>query len=433
MKKMFKKMVWSLTLILALGMAIIPAFAAPVTIQYAFWGNPTAIGVEKDIIDEFEKTHPNIKVTPVAIAYNDYHQKILTLMAGGQAPDVMRIDSYFFSDFMRSKALKDITKFIKRDKVNLDAYYPSGLIDSMYKGRYYGLPWGTAPIFMVLNNKMFQDAGLAMPSFDWTWDEFVKYCKALSKDQGAGRQYGFGDGFGAGGGSFSSILPFVWINGGDLFDKSRTKFTLDQPASTKQIQAVADLIKQGVFAEPSQLTSAEVVNRWQVNNKIAMRLGSALELLSLQQFDNFAFSIYPFPSKGKYTKTTIVKSNTVGISSSSKNVDAAWEFLKFLRAPGQSGETLYMKAKRVPPSVDDPELWKLYADPNKYPKNIAESAKAIAGVKHSHTLPLRPGWMEVQGALVPEFQKVFSGQITAQAAMKGIAPRIKEILNRTAK
>ncbi len=429
---MLKKLGWSLTLLLVLGIVVIPTFAAPVTIRYAFWGNPVSIGVEKDIIDEFERTHPSIKVTPVAIAYGDYHQKLLTMLAGGQAPDVMRLDSYFFADFMHSKALMDITKLIKRDKINMAAYYQNGLPDSMYKGHYYGLPWGTAPLFMILNNKMFKDAGLAMPSLDWTWDEFVKDCKALSKGEGANRQYGFGAGFGYASGDFVSILPFVWMAGGDLFNKSRTQFTLDQPVSIKQIQAVADLVKQGLFAEPSQLTSAEVVNRWQVNNKIAMRGGSAAELLSLQQFEGFAFSIYPFPSNGKFTKTTIVKSNTVGISPTSKNVEAAWEFLKFLRAPGQPGETLYMKAQRVPPSINDPELWKLYADPNKYPKNVAESAQIIASDKHSHPLPLRSGWLEISGALVPEFQRIFSGQISAQAAMKDIAPKIKEILTRTA-
>ncbi len=428
---MLKKIVWSLALIVVLCLAIIPAFAAPVTIQYAFWGNPTSIGVEKDIIDEFEKAHPNIKVNPVAIAWGDYHQKLLTLMAGGQAPDVMRIGDYYFADFMRSNALMDITKLIKRDKVNLAAYYQSGMPDSMYKSRYYGLPWGTAPMFMILNNKMFKDAGLAMPSYDWTWNDFVKDCKAISKGEGANRQYGFGSGFGSAAGDFYAILPFVWLNGGDLFDKSLKRFTLDQPVSTKKIQEIADLIKQGIFVEPSQLTSVEVINRWQVNNKVAMRIGSANELLSLQQFDDFAFSIYPFPGSGKYSKTTIIKSNTVGLSRTTKNTEAAWEFLKFLRAPGQPGETLYMKAKRVPPSIDDAELWKLYADPNKYPKNVSESVKTISSAKYSHPLPLRTGWLEVQGLLIPELQKVFSGQISAQAAMKGAAPKIKEILTRT--
>ena len=91
-----------------------------------------------------------------------------------------------------------------------------------------------------------------------------------------------------------------------------------------------------------------------------------------------------------------------------------------------------MKAQRVPPSIDDPKLWQLYVDPDKYPKNVAQSAQTIASAKYSHPLPLRAGWLEVQGALIPELQKVFSGQITAQAAMKGIAPKIKEILTRTA-
>ncbi len=428
---MLKKLGWSLALLLVVALAVIPAFAAPVTIQYAFWGNPTLIGVEKDIIDEFEKAHPNIKVNPVAIAWGDYHPKLLTLFAGGQAPDVLRIGDYFFADFIRSNALMDITKFIKRDKINVAAYYQSGMPDSVYKGRYYGLPWGTAPMFMILNNKMFKDAGLALPSFDWTWNDFINDCRALTKGEGPNRQYGFGSGFGSAD-DFYAILPFVWLNGGDLFDKSRTRFALDQPASVKQIQAVADLIKQGLFIEPSQLSTQEAIDRWQVNNRIAMRIGSAAGILTLQQFDGFAFSIYPFPGNGRFTRNTIIKSNTVGLSRTTKNPEAAWEFLKFLRGPGQPGETLYMKSKRVPPSIDDPKLWQLYVDPDKYPKNVAQSAQTIASAKYSHPLPLRAGWLEVQGALIPELQKVFSGQITAQAAMKGIAPKIKEILTRTA-
>jgi multiple sugar transport system substrate-binding protein len=112
-----------------------------VEIQYAFWGNPTAIGVEKDISRSLKKP------IPIAVGYTDYHQKILTLIAGRQAPDVMRIDSYFFADFMASNAFKDIGKLIKRDKIDTKAYYQAGFSDCMYKGKCYGFPWRIATSF----------------------------------------------------------------------------------------------------------------------------------------------------------------------------------------------------------------------------------------------------------------------------------------------
>ncbi len=395
------------------------------TIRYAFWGNPAAIGVEKEIIEEFEKAYPTIKVEPIAVGYNDYHTKLLTLIAGGQAPDVMRIDSFYFADFLRVKALLDITKFIKRDHVKVESYYQAGLLDSMNKGKYYGLPWSTAPYYMIVNLKMFKDAGIPVPSPDWQWNDFIRISKALTKGEGANRQYGFADDF-----QMSHILPWVWGDGGDLFDKTRKKFTLNSKASTAKIQQLADLCKQDIFPDPAQFPSAEVLNRWTVNHKVALRFGSAQEVLALQNVNGFEFEVLPYPGGAANPRTTLFKSNTVGICSASKKQEAAWTFLKFLRAPGMRGEVLYMEAKRMPPTVDNPDLWKIYADPTKSPRKIAEVTQACAS-KYGHVLPLRPGWLEIQGLLTPQLQKVFAGQLPAATVLKEITPKVEEIMRRT--
>lgn len=425
-KKCFGIMFCLLLMLMALSALV---FAEkPITIRYAFWGNPTAIGVEKDIIEEFEKSHPNIKVTPITVGYDDYHTKLLTLFAGGQAPDVMRIDSFFFADFMKAQALKDITQLIKRDKIDLDAYYSSGLADCIRGNKYYGLPWGSAPLFVFINVKMFKDAGIPLPSADWKYNDFIKNARQLSKGQGAARQYGI---------QFmvkdmQNFLPYIWANGGDLFDASRKKFTLNKPESVQRFQELADLIKEGVIPDPASLTSGDVVNRWMVNDKIAMRIGSAAEILSLQKIDGFEFEVLPFPGTVKNPNVTVYKSNIVGIGSTAKKEqeEAAWKFLKFLRGPGERGEILYSQSKRIPPSVDDPELWKIYADPAKSPKNVAEVSKIVAS-KYGRALPLRPGWMEIQGLIIPQLQRVFAGQLSAKQALDQIAPRVQEIMNRT--
>ncbi len=396
------------------------------TISYAFWGNPAAIGVEKDIIDEFEKSHPTIKITPVVADYNSYHTKLLTLFAGKQAPDIMRIDSYFMADFMKYKALKDITPLIKKDNINMSVYYPAGLLDCMSGKKYYGLPWGTAPAFVFINVKVFKEAGIPIPTSDWKYDEFLKIARQLSKGQGIERQYGYAISVA----DLTNLFPFIWSGGGDLFDKSRKKFTLNKPEAYNKIQEIANLIKEGVIPDPAQFTSADVLNRSIINNKIGMRLGMAAEILSLQKVDGFEFEVLPFPGTLKYPRATISKSNVVGICSTTQKAAAAWGFLKFLRGPGQPGEELYMKAKRVPPSIDSQDLWKLYADPSKSPKLVVETSKTVA-TKYGRALPLRPGWNEIQGLLTPQLQRVFAGQVSAEQAMKEIAPKIQETMDRT--
>jgi multiple sugar transport system substrate-binding protein len=414
-------------------LALMVSVAAPVmlaanvtTIQYAFWGNPTAIGVEKDIIEEFEKANPNIKVEPIAVAYNDYHTKLLTMIAGGQSPDVMRVDSFYFADFMNAKALKDISGLIKKDKLDMSSYYPAGLQDCMKGNKYFGLPWGTAPIYMVINLKMFKDAGIPLPKSDWKYNDFLALCKQFRKGTGADSQYGF---------AFSSavvmtdMFPFIWGNGGDLFDKTRKKFILDRPESVQKLQEMANLVKEGVFPDPSQFTTAEVMNRWMVNNKLAMRVGSAQELLTLQNMNNLEFEVLPFPGTLKYPRATPYKSNIVGLGVGTKKAQAAWTFLKFLRGPGQRGEMLYMQAKRIPPTFDDANLWKIYADPTKSPREVAPVSKLIAK-SYGHVYPLRTGWLEIQSELLPQLQRVYSGQLSAAQAMKDIAPKIQAIMSR---
>ncbi|NLG83622.1 MAG: sugar ABC transporter substrate-binding protein [Firmicutes bacterium] len=396
-----------------------------VTIKYAFWGNPAAIGVEEEIINEFNSTHPGIKVEPVVTGYPDYHPKIMTMIAGGQAPDVMRIDSQFLVNFVKAGALMPIDSLIKRDKINLNLYYKIGLPESTWKGKMYGLPWGTAPIYLIYNIKMFKDAGVELPKEGWTWQDFVKAATAIAGGEGANRRYGYGhnelD-------IFTGILPFVWAAGGDVFDSRRTKFTFDNPRVLKRLDEIATLVKNKVFADPFEMTSADVVTRWFANNRIAMRLGAAVDILTLQGIEGVDFGVIHFPC-GTTTKTTIVKSNTVAISATTKYPEEAWVFLKFLRAPGGRGDVLYSKAKRVPPAADLPELWNLYVDSTKPPKNIQEVTQAISA-KYGRILPLRAGWTEIQGILKPALQKIWAGQASAAQAIKEVKPRILEVLSR---
>ncbi len=414
-----KRLVTIVSVLLAFAAA---ASAAPTTIKYAFWGNPDAIGVEKDIIDAFEAKNPDIKVTPIAVAYNDYHAKLLIMIAGGQAPDVMRVDSYFFQDFMKNKALKDITGLIKSNKFDTSKLYSVGLQDVQADGKFYGLPWATAPLYMFLNKKMFADAGIPLPANSWTYDDLVALSKKLAKGSGESQQWGFGFYLG----EINQMLPFVWGAGGDLFDKTRTKFTLTDKAVTDRLDDVLVAnVKNGAFASPFTFQKSDDIMRYFSQNKIAMMMGSAATILSLQKIDGCDFAVAPFPGSAKTPAVTVYKSNIVGLSSKTKNEKAAWKFLEFLR--GAEGEKLYMAAKRMAPTYDDQVYWDLYVDTTKPPAKVKEITQEISA-KYGRVLPLRAGWMEVQSIVMGAMQKVVAGQASSAQAMSEVAPKVQAVI-----
>jgi multiple sugar transport system substrate-binding protein len=66
---------------LRIGLALLAAGAIGTgltaeEIKYAFWGNPDAIGVEKDIIDAYEAARSGARVTPIAVEYGTYHESL---------------------------------------------------------------------------------------------------------------------------------------------------------------------------------------------------------------------------------------------------------------------------------------------------------------------------------------------------------------------
>jgi len=397
-----------------------------VNIKYSFWGNPASIGVEEDIIKEFTKVHPEIQVDTVVVPYPDYHPKIMTMIAGGQSPDVMRIDTQFLANFIKAEAIKPLNDLVQQDKINLDLYYKGGLLENTHDGKLYGLPWGTAPVYLIYNIKMFNDAGVEIPQVGWKWEDFVEAATSIAGGEGTEHRYGYGHNeFNL----FTGIIPFVWTTGGDVFDETRSKFTMDDPRVLSRLDEMARLIEYGAFANPFEMTSTDVVTRWFANNRIAMRLGSAIDVLSIQAIEGVDFDVTHFPCGENVLQTTIVKSNAMSISAVTEHSEEAWAFLKFLREPGGVGDILYSKSKRVPPAANIPELWDLYADPTKPPKSIREITDLISST-YGRTLPIRPGWTEIQGILGPALEKIWAGQLNAEEAIKEVKPRIEEVLLR---
>ena len=203
-------------------------------------------------------------------AYNDYHTKLLTMIAGGAAPDVMRIDSYYFADFMKVNALKEIGSLAKRDSFDLSSYYQHGIEECTNNNKLFGLPWGTAPFYMFVNLDVLEKAGVALPSFDWTMDDCDRIARAFSKGSGADKVYGLSISLT----NVASILPFVWANGGDLLDAGKKNFILDKPAAAQAIQRLVKMYNEGVMP-PEFISGVSDNGRLFINNKVAMAPGTA--------------------------------------------------------------------------------------------------------------------------------------------------------------
>ena len=415
-------------LIFLLSVLIVPAAfaggrseqpaAGTTVIDYAFWGNPTAIGVEEDILAAFHASQDGIRVAPVVSGYAGFHDMLLTQLAGGSGPDVMRVDSYYFADFAELGALRPIDDLIARDNIDMSIYYELGVTENTYQGEIYGLPWGTAPLYMFINLDMFEAAGIPVPDNDWDLDDFEQIARELT----TGNQYGWGMTTQ----NLSQVFPFVWAMGGDILSSDRSQFTLNSDESVAGLEMLARLLSDGIMPRDGILGDSELLNELFVNDRLAMRMGAASEILSMQAAGK-RFEAINMPT-GVVDDTTVNKSNVIGINANTRNVDEAWEFLQFLRAPGQPGEELYMAARRMPPTMNIPELWEIYSGAGDYPSDVRMQTELI-NQRYGRLMPLRTGWLELENLVMPEIQGILLGEVSARDAMNGVAADAQAILD----
>ncbi len=146
----------------------------------------------EDVVADFEKANPNIKIEMTAYGDEEIKDKTRVLLGSDDAPDI-----YFtwsgerIMQYVRSGNSMDITKYIEEDKEWKDSFNPVMLESCKKDGAYYAIPWDYSSKEMVYNKKVFADAGITeLPT---TWTEFLDVCQKI-KDKGVtpvaiGNQY----------------------------------------------------------------------------------------------------------------------------------------------------------------------------------------------------------------------------------------------------
>ncbi|HYH04490.1 MAG TPA: sugar ABC transporter substrate-binding protein, partial [Bacillota bacterium] len=215
-------------------------------ISLMFKGQPQEQEAYQRVIKSFEKANPDVKVKLILTSNDEYTTKIQAAIAARKMPDVFYINPGDVKAWVNAGLLLDITKYVENSKlISLDNMWSLGVNKYRYDGKMvgrgalYGLPKDLGPFALGYNKTMYKKAGVPLPDNDkpYTFSEFVKVCKQLTKDtNGDGKLDQWGTGFNV----WWSLQPFVWSNGGDWLDKTRTKVAINSPKFIEALQYFAD-------------------------------------------------------------------------------------------------------------------------------------------------------------------------------------------------
>ncbi|HEY5038601.1 MAG TPA: extracellular solute-binding protein, partial [bacterium] len=93
-------------------------------IKISSWGSPEENQILVDLINDYNKLHPEATAELVRIPFNEYVTKLLTQIAGGLAPDVIFVEVNNFVDLYLRGALEPLNPYVQADHLDLSTFYP---------------------------------------------------------------------------------------------------------------------------------------------------------------------------------------------------------------------------------------------------------------------------------------------------------------------
>ncbi|GAA2313621.1 sugar ABC transporter substrate-binding protein [Streptomyces hawaiiensis] len=152
-------------------------------IRFNWWGSDSRHEMTKQMIAVFEKEHPNIDVQPEYSNWDDYWKKLSTSAAANDMPDVLQITDPFMYSYIDNGQLMDLKKV--KDVLHTDKLPANSMAMTTVKGGLYGVPAGDSAFGIAADPAAFKKAGVPMPDdTKWSWDDYVKVSKAISKTKG---------------------------------------------------------------------------------------------------------------------------------------------------------------------------------------------------------------------------------------------------------
>jgi multiple sugar transport system substrate-binding protein len=371
-------------------------------------------------VAQFMADNPEIEVAITGYPPNDEgFTKLTTALQSGQGIDLLRLPSDRLPGYVRDELIEPVEPFLSdADKADI---LPNVLdVVRLKDGQAYAWPLWVVPMGMYLNVDLFAEAGVELPSKEWTYEEFVETAKKLTFKRASGEQvYGFS----------AFVDPGVinswalWMNEAPSV-RPRTedgKFGFNTPEAAAALQRFADLTLVHKVTPPDfgTMKDSDVKGGFKAGQfaMVVDATGFSPQLVA----DKINFEIYPIPTyNGNRLTAGAVGLIAVAATDDEVKRQAAMDLARYLTSsevqedvpPGSNVATGFYLAPGARQSVTvNPPL-----------------DKFLPMLPDMWITPLVPDWGQFTRLFHTQYQNIIFGQVQPADAMAEIAEEADGLL-----
>jgi len=395
---------------------------SPVRITYAYWAlSAEETRITRSLIAEFEASHPGVEVSLLEIT-DRYYDKLTTLFATKQGPEVFSANYGRLGDFVREGQVADLTPLLaKSEALSKSGFLPAayeafaGIGSRLGRPGLYGLPRDWGPTNLVAYDRdAFDAAGVAYPTRGWTWEDFAGVCRRLTVRKGDGKPLRYGAGV--------CLYPYMavgWFrqSGGEVLSEDGTRSTLGCEANVTALRFLRDLARDRVLApvNPAHDESAEQL----CARRVAMALVTPYTLADLKKQTGLRWGLAT-PPTGRRRAAGCIPTG-VAVSARTRNQEAAFALAWMLATEGArrtSAEALCVPAWM--PALKGPQM----ACPSSFGPEAAAVLQEAAALACPHPISPSLTYETMMSSLRSALEQVFQRDADPAEALLAAQKRL---------
>lgn len=408
-----------LALIAAAGL-LIAACARPSggeRTELRFWAMGREGEVVQELVREFERQHPDIRVRVQQMPWTAAHEKLLTAYVGDATPDLAQLGNTWIPEFVALDALAPLDSLLASSRaIEREGFFRGIWETNVIDGTLYGIPWYVDTRVLFYRSDILAEAGYTEPPT--TWEEWRQAMETIKANMGPG-QY--------------PILvptnewpPLIILGmqaGAPLLRDDGRYGGFSDPRFRRAFEFYVGLFRDGLAPV---LSGTEVSNLYQefARGNIAMyitgpwNIGEFSRRLPPEMQDDWMTA--PLPGPGG-PGISMAGGSSIVVFRDSRHVSEAWKLIEFLSRPEQQVR-FYELTGDLPAHR---EAWQdSILATNAYARAFRQQLERV------EPLPKVPEWEQIATMSFERGEEAVRGQSTIEETLRALDRDVDRILEK---
>lgn len=356
----------------------------------------------KQLIGEFEKKNPDIKVKLVTVPFGKMRETVVTNSSVGLASDVIGMNMPWTSEFLQIGILEPLDTYLAKDA----SIGPADLVQAplgKINGKTWLVPMTGFPFVLHYNRGILKNAGFNAPPKNWE-ELLAMATKVTDPSKGI---YGIGLPYSVqppANGPVLNLMPLLYTAGGRTLDGVKPDF--DNPVVVKTLTYLKRLVDAKAVAPGFASRTGGLDLDEFVAGRTAFLISPSVHTSSIRSGNpKMDYGVAPVPKESHAAYR--VHGWELGIGAGSRHKEEAWKLISFLLEKGVNTRVA-ISSGSLPGNLKAAREMKI-EDPA-----VAMAAKILADQEPVEELRQAPKASASWSVMTEEMQKMLAGKQSPQ-------------------